>query len=111
MVNPGDFRHLVSIVGPGTRTADGAGGWTDGAAVPLVENVWAMIEGLTGTEQLRAMQTAAQASHRVTLREWYEGVTAGMWVTFEGRTLRIVAPPVDPDERRSMLVLMTREET
>lgn len=109
-MNPGDFRHLVNIVGPGTRTADGAGGYTEGIATAVVSNVWAMIEGLTGTEQLRAMQTSAEATHRVTLREWHSGINAGMSVVFAGRTLRIVAPPVDPLERRSQLELLTREE-
>lgn len=109
-VEPGAFRHLVDVVGPGTSTEDGAGGYTEGAATTLLSGVWASIEGLTGTEQLRAMQTAAEASHRITLREWNAGITTAHWVEFEDRTFKIVAPPIDPEEKREMLILTTREE-
>lgn len=110
MPEPGLFRHLVSIVGPGASVPDGAGGYTEGAAVTVVEDVWARIEGLQGTEQLRAMQTAAEASHRITTREWHDGVDATMSVVFEGRTFQLVAPPIDPEEKRERLEMLTREE-
>ena len=108
MTDPGIFRHLVTVKGPGTSTPDGQGGYTSGTAVTVVQE-WARIEGLTGTEQLRAMQTTAQASHRITLRSWRSGITPVMWVEFEGRTFEIVAPPADPEEKRERLELMTRE--
>lgn len=108
-MNPGDFRHLVDIVAPGTQVPDEGGGYTEGADVVVVEDAWAMIEGLTGNEQIQAMQTRAEASHRVTLREWYSGVKANMTVLFESRRFEIVAPPVDPLEKRERLELMTRE--
>jgi SPP1 family predicted phage head-tail adaptor len=110
MANPGDFRHLVDVVGPVAGVSDDAGGWTVGSPETVVSGAWASIEALTGTEQLRAMATTAEASHRITLREWYDGVTSAMWVEFEDRTFKIVAPPVDPEEKREMLVLITRED-
>jgi SPP1 family predicted phage head-tail adaptor len=109
-MNPGDFRHLVDIVGPGAQTPDGAGGYTEGADVTVLSQVWARIEGLTGTEQLRAQQTVSQASHRVTLREWSGAVTPAMRVIFETRTFHIVAPPADPEEKRERLELLCRED-
>lgn len=111
MANPGAYRHLVDIVGPGTGPSDGAGGYTAAAPVAMVESAWALIEELTGTEQVRAMQSVGQATHRVTLREWYSGINAGMWVEFEERRFDIIAPPSNPGELRREMILLTRENT
>lgn len=104
-MEPGRLRHRVSLQGV-TRTDDGGGGYTE--AWGDLATVWAAVEPLQGSEQIRAMQTEAAATHRVRMR-YRAGVHAGQRVIHEGRGFEIVAPPVDPDERHVELVLLARE--
>jgi SPP1 family predicted phage head-tail adaptor len=107
--NPGLYRHLVDVEAPGAQTPDGGGGYEEGPPIAVLTQVWARIEGLGGDEQIQAMQTTVQASHRVTFREWHGGINASMVIRFEGRTFAIVAPPVDEEEKHEQLIVMTRE--
>lgn len=105
-MNPGDLRHQVTLQGV-TRTDDGGGGYTE-VPVTIATGVWAAVEPLEGNERIRAMQTEASATHRVTLR-YRSDVTAALRVVHEGRTLEVVSPPIDPEERHAELQLLCRE--
>lgn len=109
--DPGKLRQRVKLQAQGARTSDGGGGYTTrwrdvvgAGALP------ACFEALQGNEQLRAMQTEAQATHRVTIR-YRSGVTAAMRFLLGSRAFEIVAPPVDPEERHQWLQILVREST
>lgn len=109
-VDPGRLRHQVQIRKPGTRTPDGGGGFTRKYR-PVVDGiVWAEVRPIQGNERIRAMQTAANATHQVTMR-YRSDLTADHQLIHEGRTLKIVSPPVDLDEQHQWLELLCREET
>jgi SPP1 family predicted phage head-tail adaptor len=104
--DPGRLRHRVTLEAM-TATADGAGGFSE--AWNAWNTVWAAVEPLEGTERLRAMQTGADVTHRVTIR-FLPGVTSRLRVLHNGRVLHVVSPPIDHEERRQWLVLMCHEE-
>ena len=109
MPRAGQLRHRVTIRAPGAPVPDGYGGHTPGPPTE-VATVWAAVEPLEGTERLRAMQTQADATHRVRMR-YRPGLTAAMDVVHRGRVLEVVSPPINVDERDRELVLLCREGT
>lgn len=109
-MDPGHLRNEVILQAPGGRTSDGGGGFTQRWRARPGGLRWARIRPLEGNERLRAMQTQANATHEVTIR-YESGVTAAMRFVHEDRVLKIVSPPVDPDERHEWLQLLCREET
>jgi SPP1 family predicted phage head-tail adaptor len=105
--DPGRLRHRVALQSM-TATPDGSGGFSEAWATWTT--VWAAVEPLEGTERIRAMQTAADATHRVTLR-YLPGVSAESRVLHEGRVFEVVSPPIDPEERHVWLILLCHEES
>lgn len=109
-LDPGRLRQQVEVRTPGARTSDGGGGFT--RRYRRVYNaMWDVeIRPLQGTERLRAMQTQANATHQITGR-YRSDVTSATQLVHEGRTFKIVAPPIDPEERHEWLQVLAREET
>lgn len=109
-VDPGRLRHLIHLRRPGTRTPDGGGGYRRKYRPVVGGPVRAEVKPIEGTERLRAMQTTGQATHRITMR-YRSDVTADYQVVHEGRTFKLVAPPIDIEERHQWMELLAREET
>lgn len=105
MTSAGKLRHRIVIEQP-TKTRDPYGAevetWTPFATV------WAAVEPLRGREFFAAQQVNAEVTHRVTLR-YIPGVIRAMRVTFKGRILDMVSPPINVDERNQELQLMCVE--
>jgi len=105
-IEAGKLRHRIIIVKP-TLAQDTAGGWAEDTE-NVVATVWASVEALTGRELYAAQQQVSEVTHKITMRYW-PGITANMNVWFQGRQFRIQAAPLDPDERRKMLVMLCLE--
>lgn len=110
VMDPGRLRNQVEVRAPGARTSDGGGGYTRRYR-PTYGAKWDVeIRPLQGTERLRAMQTQANATHQITGR-YRSDVTSATQLVHEGRKFKVVAPPVDMEERHEWLQLLCREET
>jgi len=105
-IEAGKLRHRIVIVKP-TLAQDTAGGWSEDAE-NQVATVWASIEALTGRELYAAQQQVSEVTHKITMRYW-PGITANMNVWFQQRQFRILAAPLDPDERKKLLVMLCLE--
>lgn len=107
MPRAGQLRHRVTLQSAST-TRDDYGGrtptWED------VATVWAEVEALRGTEQLRAMQVGLKQPHRIRMR-YRAGVTGAMRAVHHHRDLGNVVHHItsvaDPDGRRRDLELLT----
>lgn len=108
-LNPGALRELVRVQAFVPVRQPGGGHvkqWTDIDRSP----VWAEIRPLSGTEYFRAMQTAAQSTHRVRL--WaIDGLTANHRLVrvSDNRVLDIVAPPALVDPEGLAMQLLVRD--
>lgn len=78
--------------------------WSD------VASVWAGVEDISATETVRDGAFSAQVTTRVETR-YRTGITAGMRITYDGRTLEIVAPPIDSEGRTRRLEILCKEVT
>jgi SPP1 family predicted phage head-tail adaptor len=107
-MDPGKLRHLVTLQQPSETTTGGetARSWSD------VAEVSAAIEPISSREYFLASQPRADVTHRVTIRYragiqstrrivWKEGNTT--------RTLNLLGPPIDREERHAWLELMCGE--
>lgn len=114
----GDLRHRVSVR-TRTETDSGFTGLTVTEAV-LHARIPARVRPLFGRDLERARQIDPRISHEVTLRYWRaypadldggrcELVYHPSSNSADDRTLEIVAPPVDIDERHVELRLLCRE--
>lgn len=111
MIDPGRLDQLVVIEEPRGRTSDGGGGFTQKWRRVHDAEWWVAIRGLQGSERQRAMQTQANATHEIRGR-FRQGVNAKNRLVHQGtRVFKIVAPPVDVDEKHDLLVVLAREET
>jgi SPP1 family predicted phage head-tail adaptor len=70
--------------------------------------VYAKIEPLVGRDYLAARQLIDEISHDITIR-YRRGIKPKMRIFYLGRYFEIVAPPIDPDERREWLYLKCKE--
>ena len=108
-IDPGKLRHLVTLRGE-TTASDGEGGITSTDAE--IGQVRASIEPLGRFERLTAMQADQSITHRVRIRfAEVEDADAVESILHKGRTLRVVGPPVNEDERDAMLTFDCAEET
>ena len=109
-IDPGRLRHRVTVQGETLGASNGRGG----RALPTVSTigtVWAAVEPLDERERLQAQQTEQNVSHRVRVR--YEAIASPSAVEsflHEGRTLRVVGPPINEDERDEILRFECTEE-
>lgn len=112
-LNPGDLNTEGTLQKPRGRQADGGGGYTTTGWMPVDEEAVQdlHVEPLLGSERLRAMQTQANATHRVTIRYRDEVRASYRWLLEDGRVLHIVSPPMDPDNKHELLQMLCREET
>ena len=101
----GRLRHEITIQQV-SETKDTYGGvdksWSTFATVR------AEIKPLSGREYFANEQQNSTISHKVAIR-YLAGVTAKMRVLFGSRTLEIVSPPINFEERNIEMVLMCRE--
>lgn len=105
-MNPGRMRSRVTIQSR-TRTDDEGGGhveaWADDATV------WAEVEAMGGTEQLRAMAVGVQQPHRI--RMWYRaGLTPAARLIErhpDGDRVHDITSVRDPSGARQTLELLT----
>jgi head-tail adaptor len=105
----GSFRHRVSLAAPGPPIPDGDGGYTEGWA-PLDPATWdCSIAPATARdlETIGGGTVLAQATHTVRGR-FHPGITTETRLTFDGRTLNVVAL-ANRDERRIELDLICAE--
>lgn len=106
----GKLRHRL-VIEAENPTTDSGGGQTDPWADPTeVAKVWAGIEPLSGTEQLRGMQLTASVTHRITVR-YRTGLTAKHRLRKAGttRVFNIRSVTNLEEERDRFLVLLVEE--
>ena len=104
-IRSGALRHRVTLEAP-ARTRE-PGGLVAETWAP-VATVWAAIEPLSGSEQLRGMQMTAAVTHRIRTR-YRGGVTPAMRVTSRGRVFD-VRSVLDEGERHRELVFLAEEQ-
>jgi len=101
----GSLNRRIVIEAP-TTTPDGAGGatvvWTP------VATVWARVETLSASEQVRAGRPDAIATHRLTIRA-RSGIESGQRILVDSRVLTVRATRPYGD-RDAYLVLEAEEE-
>ena len=102
----GRLRHRVTIQ-RGTPGQDAYGAevltWSD------VATVWAEVHTpFTGNEQTQMDERIAMMTHQVTIRHRND-VTAKMRLLWDGRTLEIIEPPREPDNRMRMMQMNCSE--
>lgn len=110
--NPRALREQVAVQVKGESDV-GAGGVTEAYTdVPGWESLWADIDPLSGTEQLRGMQLTASATHRV--RMWYlagvKSTTHRLRRLRDGAIFDIIAPPSPDDTFRWMELVVHQSE-
>lgn len=103
----GTLRHMIALqsatkaendYGEDTET------WADYA------QTYAAVVPLRGSEFYKAQQVNAEITINVIIR-YRDDVKASHRVIFEGRTLEIAAPPIDPQMRHRELHLLCKELT
>lgn len=103
----GDLRHRITIQEQ-IKTVDGVGGfdleWT------TYGTVWAAVWPVSAKEITSQGKPSGEITHKVRIR-YLSGITDAMRIIFGTRTLEIVAPPINNDERNVSLDLLCREET
>lgn len=104
----GKLRHRIDIVNP-TNVQDSTGG-TDLSDDVVIENVWASVEAVSGSESFAAGSQVSIVSHQIVIRypDTPPRITSAMQVWFNGRQFQIVSV-MNPDERNKMLCLMVIE--
>ena len=109
-IDPGQLRSRVTPQGE-TLVSDGEGGSTMTVAA-LSAPIWARVRPLRGREKLEAMQTDDSVSHEVTVRfpEIADRDAVESFL-YDGRTLDVVEPAINVDERDEWLQFLCREAT
>ncbi len=102
----GKLRHLITLANPADPEAglDALGQQTAEPEV-LAADIWADVQDVNGSEGVQDDQVYGTATHKISLR-WLEGVTTKTTITWEGRTLGVVGPPMNPDGRKFEMILM-----
>lgn len=103
----GSLRHRVTFQRQSTvkdETGQEVDDWT------TVATVWGSVEHLSAGEVLTAGAASAQTTTLITIRH-RSGITSGMRVLTGGRTLEIVAPPIDKAGRRRQSEILCKEIT
>lgn len=101
----GNLRHYV-VIQKNIPVKDDTGALKD--AWSTFANAWAAIWPLSGKEVLSGFNIEGQVSHRVRLR-YVSGITSSMRILHDGRTLNIVSPPINKDERNIYIELLCEE--
>lgn len=98
-----------------TEASDGHDGLTD-ATVTVHARIPAHVKPLSGRDLEHARQIDPRVSHEVTIRYWraYQtdldgGRVSVVYHDLADRSLEVVAPPIDVDEKHVMLTLLCRE--
>lgn len=110
----GKLRHLIQVKTP-TRVADGAGGFSSVAWVPIrsdltgeaAGSVWASVEPLSGRLSFEAQQLVPGVTHDIRIR-YIPGVTPKCRIEWSGRVFHIRSI-VNILERNSELRLLCEE--
>lgn len=87
----GQYRHRVTLEGPGAAVPDGEGGWTEGFG-PLDPPVWdCSIQPASARdlESIGAGTVLSQATHVIKGR-YHAGITTQSRLLFESRTFNVV---------------------
>lgn len=79
-----------------------------GAGWSTLAEVWANVAPTGAREAIRIGQQEPQTDYVVTIHHRSD-VTAAMRITWGSRTLQIVAPPTNPDQRNKFTELRCRE--
>ena len=101
----GNLRHLVTIQ-KNTPTADGMGGWT--AVWTTLTTAWAAIWPVSAKEQVASQQVEGQITHKIRIRH-QSSITGANRIKHGTRYFKIVAPPINVDERDCQLDLLCTE--
>jgi SPP1 family predicted phage head-tail adaptor len=101
-----ELRHQI-ILQQVTRTADGAGGYTQ--AWSDLKTVWASVRPRAGIKRSFAGKLEADTTHLISIR-FLEGVTTGMRILFGARVFQIHSV-LNEDERGAWLHLQAVEGT
>lgn len=95
-----------------SRTPDGGGGftktWSDLSSNPTV---WARVEPLKGSEQLRGMALEGRVTHRVTIRARTD-IDVGMrfrWDTNGDAALNVKSPGLNKDEKGRFMEFLVEQ--
>lgn len=111
-IDPGEMNEPVAVQAFVT-TPDDAGGYTE-AWTDIAEwsRVWAKIEALQGTEQIRALQTEASGGYRVTMwaLEGMKSTQHRIRRLRDDAIMELVAPPVYDRDRLQMELLVHEVE-
>ncbi len=87
----------VDLSGP-TRVEDASGGYVTTFAPLTPPTVYADVESLRGQERLQAEALEVGVTHKVLVR-YHPQVTAHTRITWEGRVLEVIGPPVEIGRR------------
>lgn len=102
-MSAGRFRHLVTLE-QRTQGADGSVGLSIGYTV--VDEVWADIVAVRGSDYLASVQLGEASTHRITIRR--RSMDDFNYLNYEGRRFRKQSVR-DPDGRRRVLEVMAVE--
>jgi SPP1 family predicted phage head-tail adaptor len=104
----GKLRHRVTIERPTTTRSAVSGAPVQAWAE--VTTVWASVRPRSAYQREQAAQQHAGLTHDVSIR-YTADLTPGCRLKFDGRTLLIVGPAIDVDERHVELRMTVTETT
>ena len=102
-IDPGKLRGVVTLQGETAGAKNDRGGYA-APTTSTLGTVRAEIEPLSAHERLIAMQSDSNVTHRVRIR--YPEIATPYAVRsflYNGRTLRVVGPPINEEERNRIL--------
>lgn len=107
MSNTGKYNRRITIVASGTMTADGLGGFTEGATTSTT--TWVAAKRLSMQESLLYGLETLTANYRFKF-QYFSGknITKNYSLTFENRNFRIVSID-NVDEEKGEVVVIANE--
>lgn len=102
----GELRHRVHIEQPVRAEHPDTGEIV--VTWATVATVWASVLARRSDEREEAKQIVAQTAYDVRIRH-RTGITSDHRLTWDGKTLKLIGEPIDPDGKRSELRIQAVE--
>lgn len=102
------LRDSLTFQTTGNTQDTSSGRVTQGTPVEKV-TVRGNVTPVDGLENWQGMQVKPQTTHLVEMR-FLDGLTSDMECVWDGRILRLIEPPRDPDGRGRYMTFQAREE-
>ena len=106
-INSGQLRYQITIQ-RFDPLKDELGQETEGEWKDL-KKVWADIKTMQGREYFAAAAIQAENTYRFIIR-YTDGITSDMRIVYKGRIFDIVQPPINDDELRKTITIITKEK-